>query len=251
MAGLIGRLEAIAGERQPLVEQAKANLSDAKANRTGAVTSSLAGDLRLLAVAAFALAGDVEKFRLLLRESALLRESLFDRFDAGEPVDESYVSMIAYKNLFDSLACADIDLARRFAAKLGGRLGIEKRHDHKFIRAIGYALKYVVLAPNDHAADAVATFWQECNAKGNSSYAGYAQCMKAVLDAEAASFHQGLEALLRNHKALCSRGRMFDLTPDEIICTWGLGLTNLAAARGLQVKVDHVYIPRALVNEWR
>jgi hypothetical protein len=178
----------------------------------------------------------------------LLKESLIDRCDAGEPIgDGSYASMMAYRDLFDALACADFELAHRFAMKIGGRTKLERRFDHPFTRDIGYALKYLVLLPNDQATNAINAFRTRCAGKGSGSYAGYATCMEGILNGSADLFAEGVREILRVHKRLSSTGHMFSLTPDEVICTWGLGLVNLGFSRGLSAHFESPFIPQALI----
>ncbi len=247
MAGLAQRLEAVARDRQTMVDRWRARLSDPRENATGTASNTLAGHLRLLAIAAYALDRDVRRFRLLLGESASLVASLYDRFDSGEPIDESYVSWMGYKALFDALACGDGALATRLAAKLGGRPQIERKHDAPFTRAIASALKHVVLGAGPDVLPAVAAFAEVCRGKGNAAFAGYAAGLQAIVDADAGAVEAAVAVVLAAHPGLCSRGRMFDLTPDEVICTWALGVVNLAVSRGMPVRVDHPLVPVALV----
>ena len=66
--------------------------------------------------------------------------SLFDRFEGGEAIEKSNVSMLAYKDLYDALASGDLVLARAFAARMGVPLALLR------IIGPGRALLGVVLA---------------------------------------------------------------------------------------------------------
>ncbi len=247
MSDLPERLESVALVLRPAMELARSRLHDPFHDRVGDAAISLVGDLKFFAIVAFAIDHDVERFRALLRESAMQKEDVYDRFEAGEPIDGSYVSLFGYKSLFDALASGDLTLAARFASKLGGRPQIERKHDHPFTRAVGPALKHLVLASGPEASPAVAAFAEACGKKGHGDYAGYPVCMRAILDRDSEAFSAGAAAVLACHKKLCRPGRMFDLGPDEVICTWLLGLANLAVSRGLSVSIDHPYVPRALI----
>lgn len=229
------------GDREPRL---RAQLAHPVLGANGVAADMLAGHLRFLAVAAFALDGDVSKFRSLMREAVCLRLQLFERFDVGEPISPSFVSMLAYKDLFGALAVGDISLAVRFAQRMGGRQKIEQEYDNRFTRGFGYALKWLVLGSND-ARRAIGEFRVEC-AK-TKSYLPYADCLEAIATLNSMGLEAALKGIAKAHKRLSASGSMFHLTEDEIVCTWGLGLANLAAQRGLSVGIDNAFIPRELL----
>ena len=126
----------VASENLPVLE---ANASDKHQVNSDGCTSILALAHRSIGILEFLLDGKVGSFRANLSTCAALRLSLFQRFEAGDPVDPSYVAMLAYKRLFDALAAGDFQLATGLAQVMGGRPKIEREHDHPFDRAMGYA----------------------------------------------------------------------------------------------------------------
>ncbi len=249
MSDLLSRLPTVADTQREMLPLLRDKASDATEDANGTASSMLSGCLRLLAVAKFALDSDVAGFRTLLRESAGLIAGLFDRFDRGQLIDPSYVSMIQYKSLFDSLATADYDFATTFAQKIGGRPELEKKYDHVFTRTIGYALKHTVLNSSPECTEAVQAFTTACEKQGGKSYRGYANAMAAISVTDSSWFNEAVTQLIQAHRRLSGGRNMFANEPDEVICTWGLGLVNLATHRGLSGTVDYPAIPRQLSAE--
>ena len=67
--------------------------------------------LRFAGVAEYVANSNVEAFKKYLQEAARIKLKLIMRFDGGEPISESYVSMLSYKSLFNALASGDFVLA--------------------------------------------------------------------------------------------------------------------------------------------
>ncbi len=130
MSGLKQRLPSLAERRRRRLDQLRANQSESVKDANGSASNMLAGALRFLAVAEYVLNKDVKKFQSYLSESAELRCRLFQRYDAGDRISPSYVSMLAYKYLFAALAAGDNSIAKDLAARMGGRQEIEAEYDH-------------------------------------------------------------------------------------------------------------------------
>jgi hypothetical protein len=126
----------VANERQQL-PVAIANAHDPDKDKHGSCSDLLAGQLRCIGVADFVLHGDVASFQKHLSEAAEIQVELFRRHTAGEAVDASFVSMLAYQRLFDALAAGNNASAASLASLMGGRDDIEKKHDHRFDYAMG------------------------------------------------------------------------------------------------------------------
>lgn len=244
---MIDRLPTLAREILNDLQETRDRARSPFHDENGSVSNTLAGQLRIVAVAAFKLKGSIVAFRGFLHESSSLRLTLLQRFDEGQPINEAFVSLAAYKGLFDALASTDMELASRFAARLGGRPAQEKQ-DTKLTKCFAYALKYLVLDDEERAGKTLADFQQVCSMDRNKVFLGYAKTMDAILRREAIDVVDGLSVLVRTHSRLCGSGAIFHLMPDELISIWGLGLANVAAHRGLPVPIDDPFLPRVLIK---
>jgi hypothetical protein len=120
MSGIEKRLPMLLEMRKKHLKQLYVNQSDPAKDKSGSATNSLVGTLRFLAVADYVLKKDIVGFRSKLSEAAGLRSKLFNRFDAGEAISPSYVSMLSYKALCNALASGDLQLANELANHMGG-----------------------------------------------------------------------------------------------------------------------------------
>jgi hypothetical protein len=216
-------------------------------NIKGLFTLGVSSKLRGIGVIAYLVEKDVKVFRSSLVESAKWRAKLFDRFDAGDPISPSLVSMHTYKELYDALASGDMGVARAFAERMGGRREAEQEHDRAFEIAMGYALK-AILAEDDVVALArLADLEQACQHKDYVNFAGYVPVLRAIVSRDSAAAEVAFPELLSGHRRESKGQGLFSDTEDEFLCVWGVGLLNLAHARGMDVKVDDPLIPMELV----
>lgn len=247
MAGIIDRLPILLEERLDFFPLLRANMGDAEKDRKGSASTSVADSLRFLGVAGFVVDHEVAGFRAYLVESGTIEETLFKRFENGEPISESYVSMLTYKALFNALAAGDMDLAKSLASHMGGRDAIEKEHDHPFDYTLGYALKWFVLDDRGEMQRWAREFGTTCQQKDNADFQGYAQVFDAILAADTAMANEGLKALVEGHKRQSKGTGVFKDSADEVLCVWGLGMANLARWRGLAVQAVPPLIPEDLL----
>jgi SMC proteins Flexible Hinge Domain len=172
----------------------------------------------------------------------------FDRFDAGDSISPSFVSMQTYKQLFDALASNNIDLARAFARRMGGRPEVEEEYDRAFEIAMGYALKAIVAGDDATALARLNDLEQACVHKDYVNFAPYVPVLRAIVEQDSAGAEAAFPALLSGHRRE-SKGRgLFSDMEDKFLCVWGVGLLNLARSRVMNVKVDDPLIPARLVN---
>lgn len=144
MADFKGRLKMMSEMRKKHLVQLRENQLDSSKDRTGSASNSLIGTLRFLAIAEYEQRNDTVIFKENMTEAAKVQLNLLSRFDEGENISPSYVSMMSYKALLNALASGNIDCAKKIASKMGGRPEIEKEHDRPFDIAFGYALKLIV-----------------------------------------------------------------------------------------------------------
>lgn len=222
------------------------NINDGRSIK-GSAERGLADTLRLIGVSEYLVFGNIDSFKEKLTESVKLCLNLLIRFNSGEPIDESYVTMIRYKNLFDALAVGDLELAKEFAALMGGRDEIEKRNDHPFDYAFGYTLKAFVLNNRSDMERYCEEFSEVCRGDGNFDFSGYAQMFRAILDNDGAAANKAVASIIKGHiKQTKGRG-VFKYTDDERLCIWGIGIVNLARFYGLEVSASPPWIPAELL----
>jgi hypothetical protein len=205
-------------------------------------------DYREIGFARWHLFRDIKAFRENLNMETCRALYTFERFEDGESGLGSFVSMLAYQQLFDGLAAGDFVCSSRLAGAMGGRDKIEKYHDTNFTRTMGYALKHVVLespAPLQRAA--IAALRAECEKKRSAAFIGYAMVFDAVLVRDLAAAQAGLVALLNGHRKQSKGNGMFANKEDEALCIWGIGMANLCRWRGLSVDPNDPLIPSALL----
>jgi hypothetical protein len=221
--------------------------SDQVRDVKGSVANNLASSLRLIGVADYVLKGDRASFLVHLKEAALLRKQLFDRFDSGDEVSPSYVSMLSYKALFNALAAGDIELARGLAGKMGGRETIEDEYDHPFDRALGYTLKSFVLGDASAARSWLAELATLCSDRQNADFRGYYDVFFGIQAKDLGKAQIALATIAQGHRNQCKAGGVFKDSEDELLSVWGLGVANLARISGLSVESPDPLIPADLL----
>ncbi len=247
MSGLKQRLPSLAERRRRRLDQLRANQSESVKDANGSASNMLAGALRFLAVAEYVLNKDVKKFQSYLSESAELRCRLFQRYDAGDRISPSYVSMLAYKYLFAALAAGDNSIAKDLAARMGGRQEIEAEYDHPFDIALGYLLKNFVLYASTEKIKWLDEFQSHCQRPASRDFMGYFTVFKAILDRNVETANAGFFELLKGHQRQ-SKGRgVFKDTEDELLCVWGIGLANLARQGGIYTDPQEPLLPKDLL----
>jgi hypothetical protein len=244
-------------ERWEMMPGTEARTADKIKNERGIYTSSLSSDHRFIGITTFLVTGNVEAFRKHVAKSAELRLSLFLRFEAGEPIAQSYVTMLAYMSLFDALAAAQFQLAVDLAQIMGGRQEIERDQDDPFTIAMGYALKETVLDSGDIARTKLngilgnpdpSDLPDEDAGFTYRDFRGYGAAFDALVARDEQAFNHALSMILDAHKRQAKKG-IFRGTDDEYLCVWGVGLANLARHRGLTVYASGDLLPAALSRD--
>lgn len=247
MAGLAERLPMLVELRGANRGMVRASAADSEKDKNGACSSMLASDLRFFGVASYVLNRDVTSFRLQLSEAAEIRQRMFERFEVGEPVDASYVTMLSYKELFNALAAANMPLALSLARHMGGRHDLEKEYDHPFDYTMGYALRAFVLGDLEEMQKWSPRLWATCRETGMADFQGYAEVLDSMLSGDTAGANQGLSTVVKGHQRQTKGKGVFANTEDELLCVWGVGIANLARSRGLPVQGMPPWIPNELL----
>lgn len=246
MSRFLDRLPILLEEAEEDLPLLRENAAKADKDKSGSSSNVLSNVLRFLGVAEFVANANVEKFIKSLREAAYIRLGLIVRFDEGEPISESYVSMISYKSLLNALASGDFGLAVSLAGVMGGRGEIEKNNDHPFDIALGYALRSMVLNADDQV-EKLAQLKAVLNEPENKDFVGYSKSLEAILNGNVEQFVIALQEVLLGHNNQCKGNGVFKNSEDEVLCVWGLGVTNLARSKGMNVQFDDPLLPASLM----
>ena len=248
MSGIADRLSMLVEINSEDRQIVRANAEDPEKDRKGSCSSMLALQLQFFAVADYSLKGDVASFKAKLSEAAQIRDSMFTRFERGEPIGDSYVTMLSYKALFNALAAGDMEVAKSLAAHMGGRDALEKKHNHPFDYAMGYTLRAFVLKDSEQMQEWSPKFVAACKKTRMTDFSGYAQVFQAILADDTESANEGVKAIVKGHQKQ-SKGRgVFANTEDEVLCVWGIGMANLARMHGLELKAVPPLIPQDLLG---
>lgn len=247
MTGIIDRLPNLVEIEKEDLSILRTNAEDVGKDKSGSASATVANSLRFVGVANYVLSHDIEMFKSYLSEAAEIRKRLFERFERGESISQSYVSMIAYKALFNSLAAGNIELSKSLASHMGGRSEIEKKYDNPFDCALGYALKSFT---EDNHTEML--YWTEkisdvCKEKGNIDFQGYAQMFKAMLEGDETLGNKGIQTIIKGHKNQIKGRGLFRNSEDEALCVWGIGITNLARSHGVIIQGVSPLIPDELL----
>jgi hypothetical protein len=245
---IANRLGLLREMRRKHLAQLRLNQSVSDKDKDGSTSDSLAGSLRFLGVADYVLDKNVAAFRGQLSEAAMLRLRLFERFDAGETISPSYVSMMAYKTLLNALAAANEGLAQNLAERMGGRDSIEAEYDRLFDRAFGYCLKGIVVHDAAGAQRALQDLERACKEPENRDFKGYVKAFRAIVDLNADVLPQAFEEIVAGHRKQSLATGLFKDTEDEVLCVWGLAVANLARSNGLPVPNAHPLLPAELMQ---
>jgi hypothetical protein len=241
------RLPELLDERIEFLPVLRSNAANPQRDANGSSSASLANSLRFIGVAAYVVHGDAAKFRELLAESSSIRLRLFQRFDTGEPISESYVSMLSYKSLFNALAAGDFGLATDLAKRMGGRESIEQELDHLFDNGLGYTLKAFVLQDEAQMrvrADGLTAILAE---RANANFCGYGEMFDAILSRDSKKCTGGLRSLVQGHQRESRGSGVFRDSEDEVLSVWGLGMANLAVRFDLHVPGLPPLVPQDLL----
>lgn len=222
------------------------NVLDPVKDKDGSASKSLAGTLRFLAVAFFSLKGDVCDFQAKMYKIGFLSRDLFLRAKTNEPIAPSYLSMLAYKDLFCALASGDMCLSQEIALLMVERDDFKKGVNHPFDRAFGYAIASVVLN-RDVQNKYIEEFGSVCSKKENADFQGYFLGLRSIIELDSVAANKSLFEIIRGHKKQ-ARGRgIFAGSEDEIICVWAVGVSKLMKSRGLTIDFECELLPQRLV----
>lgn len=244
MTGVKHRLPMLYEIRGTNRQVLRENFNDPNKDREGTSSASLISDLRFFGVAEFVLRRDVATFRSHLKEAAEIRERVFSRIDEGEPIHNSYDSILGYQDVLNALAAGDFDTAESLANRV---LRTAVRSDvHDFDEALGRALCSIV-ARARNPESSVDAFRALCSSK-EKDFGGYAEFFSAVLQKNADAANKSLANVISGHKRQSRAKGVFENTEDEALCVWAIAVANLAAHRGIRVlSPDEELVPSDLL----
>lgn len=242
------KIALLAEDERADLDLLRSKVGDPVKDKNGSASNSLAGSLRFLAVADFILNKNVLAFREQLSEAVKLRLRLFERFNAGDPISPSYVSMLAYKSMLNALAADNKAFAESLARQMGGREAIEAEYDRPFDRSFGYCLKSILLKDPVAAERAVKELEQSCKQVENLDFNGYARALRSLIEGKPELLPQAFDEILAGHERQSKGAGLFKDTEDEVLCVWGVGFANLVRWHGLPAPSANPLIPRELTQ---
>ena len=241
---LLDRISDLIDRRESHLPVILNNLSDPAKDRTGTATASVAGTKRFLSAAYFVRDRSADRFRQLMNEASSLRISLVDRFQAGEAISESYVSVTPLLEvMLGSLAANDLQMAAAAASVVGKYPSIEQAYDRREIISVGHCLAELILNPGQTNEE----LWSrlEKHTAGKVGESEMSSLLKAIQHFSTSEFEAALTSFLSCYKRLTTKGRWKD-SEHELVPLWGLGLCNLAIHRGLRISPPAI-IPAELL----
>lgn len=222
-------------------------------NYRGDFTGVLAMEYSGLAGLRYLLYNDAKEFKSNLEIASKYVIELFERFEKGDPIDPSRVSMFRFIELLEALASGNINIATKFANHMGGRPKIEGQYDDDFMLSMGYVLKYSVENNKSKVAEWIVKLKEVCANKRYRDFLGYPLVLEALLENNLSKANDAFKVLIAGHKNKCKSNRgpdygpYFHDSPDEDLFVWGIGLANLCRYYGLDVTIDDPIMPAELI----
>lgn len=213
----------------------------------GIAANMFGATMRGLSIAEFVINRDRNQVLQGLTECARIALSLFERADRGEPIDWSFLTLLAYQDVFDALAVGDLNLGKALAKHIGRQDKKVREKVHPFDIALGYCLLAFVLRDETEMPARVDAFAEACEKGTGRDFHGYVQVFCAVLAGDSAAANAGFVEVLKGHRRQCKGNGIFRFTPDKHLCVWGLGLANLARHYGLNISICDPLIPSELL----
>jgi len=222
------------------------NREDPEIERYGGGTSMLIGRRLFQAMAAYVLDHDLTAFRRLLRETAEMRLSLLRRFDLGEPISSSLVTLLAHRELFLPLALGDREMSREFAERLITKEQLSRRQIRPIDMAFGMCLCSFVVHDQTAMEKWTVEFANRCQRPGGKKISGYLDVFSAMLEQNIDGINQGLDQVAKLHLRQCTPSGVLSVE-DRDLCVWGVGMVNLARWCGFPVGPRPPLIPAELL----
>lgn len=229
--------------------------NDPVRNKKWDFNSSVYNKYRNLAVLDYLLNNNAVSFKKNLRKAIPFKMELLEKYDDGEPIHPSRVSMTRFEELFDALASGDMTLAKKYSNYLGGRPDAEEQYDDEWVLLLGYSLKYAVESNIEELKIWVPKLKEFYENPENrmTEFIGYALVLEALLERDVEKASTAFKVLLEGHKKKCKSrkgqnyGYGFHDSPDADLFVWGIGLVNLCRHYGLDVQVSDPLIPGELL----
>lgn len=216
--------------------------ADPMHERSGGGTFSLASKRRFQAMVALVLDGDIDTFRRRLSESVQLTLSLYQRFERGDPIGDSFVTLHGHRDLYSALALGDRETATDFARHLIRQHDLSRGKIRTVDLAFGMCHCAFVVNDRQGMEHWAAKFGERSRSGGEKSYIAYHDVFVGILHESVDEIKLGIENVAKLHRRQCGINRLFDVTEKDL-CIWGIGMVNLARWHGLQALAHPPLIP--------
>lgn len=218
--------------------------------RNGGYLCHLISCLIFLGATEYILNHDIPTFRTLVREAANNFRELFLRSDAGQLGYWTYTmpSILTLRVLTTTLAVGEISLTRELALLMSGREDIDPLETFPIFVSMDLCFRGALLRTLEAQPKEVRKLVRQTGWKKYNGLRGYGTIVQAIVNHDAAMATEGLKDIEEGiSKGWETHAVIYDSPTDRFLCTWGLGMANLARLRGLDVPAIPPLIPEDLL----
>lgn len=227
-----------------IIEEQNEHIEDYRENglpgNAGYYYELLANGFRDIAIGEIVLNKDVIKSKQSFYLAGKMQEVLYQHYDMKKnDITADCVNANKYTSLFMALLSDNEDLINSLAKLFGGRIK-EEEEDHEFNKAVGYALKYMLLGEMDNANEYIAELKKHESRKDMKYYDGYSKVLVGIIEKDSLQVNESLVYMIQCHKKLKDE---YNDTPQELLSIPVLGLAKLAMRNGIEVNIDDPLSP--------
>ena len=233
-------LKELYGEALERINSKSSNLSELD----GWDLSFLQSDYRFLAQCEYILHHNIDLFKEYIKKSTLATIMMFEKYDAGEKIDASFVTMNEWIVMKDSFCCGDMTVTLKLANLIGGREKIEKKN-HGNWGAFGYCARDFILKKDKKILKKRLDEFVKICCSEVKSLEAYRQIFEGLLLEDEKICNEGLQLMLKTYKRLTDK----DFIADRMLFTGAIAFARLVKYYGMNVTVNHKKImPQELID---
>lgn len=231
------------------IEEQNEHIEDYRENglpgNAGYYYELLADGFRDIAIGEIVLNENVVKSKQSFYLAGKMQEVLYRNYDLKKnDITGDCVNANKYTSLLMALISDNESLINSLAVLFGGRTK-EEEEDHEFNKAVGYALKYILLGEMENAKEYIAELKRLENRKDMKYYDGYSKVLDGILEKDVQQVNESLIYMIQCHKKLKDE---YGDTPQELLSIPVLGLAKLAIRNGIEVNIDDILTPSELLD---
>lgn len=232
-----------------IIEEQNEHIEDYRENglpgNAGYYYELLADGFRDIAIGEIVLNEDVIKSKQSFYLAGKMQEVLYLNYDIKKNgITGDCVNSNKYTSLFMALISDNEELINSLAGLFGGRIK-EEEEDHEFNKAVGYALKYILLDEMEKAKEPIDELKKLESRKDMKFYDGYSRVLDGIIEKDNQQVNESLIYMIQCHKKLKDD---YADTPQELLSIPVLGLAKLAIRNGMEVNIDDTLAPSQLLE---